>query len=111
MGSMRPAPALFRDDGSPPGYVGALNIASAAWPAPPMTADPSSPEKAPPKGARALLGASLRPCPGCSAPLRPRQTACSGKCRAALSRGRRAAARAAWLRNWAERTYAALGVI
>lgn len=45
-----------------------------------------------PEGARALLVASqLRCCPACGTPLRPRQRACSGRCRAALSRVRRSA--------------------
>jgi uncharacterized membrane protein YccC len=46
------------------------------------------------KAARALLGASEQasrecPAPGCGRPLTGRQRACSGKCRAALSRLRR----------------------
>jgi predicted nucleic acid-binding Zn ribbon protein len=48
----------------------------------------------PPEAARALVGAPVgesRGCPaaGCGAPLVGRQRACSGKCRAALSRARR----------------------
>jgi predicted nucleic acid-binding Zn ribbon protein len=40
--------------------------------------------------ARALLTASGRQCPACSRPLTGRQQACSGKCRATLSRERKA---------------------
>jgi predicted nucleic acid-binding Zn ribbon protein len=53
-----------------------------------------------PETARALLGASQQatrqcPAPGCGRPLTSRQRACSGRCRAALSRQRREEARAA----------------
>jgi|OpeIllAssembly_1097287.scaffolds.fasta_scaffold2229890_2 predicted nucleic acid-binding Zn ribbon protein len=41
-------------------------------------------------GARVASGEAVRPCPVCGTPLRPGQTsACSGKCRAILSRRRR----------------------
>lgn len=62
-----------------------------AYPPPP---DPRS------EAARALLGGHQVDCPqcpapGCGTPLRFRQQACSGRCRAALSRARRAEAQAA----------------
>ena len=45
------------------------------------------------EGARALVAASERECPGCGKTLTDRQKgACSGKCRAKLSRQRQAAA-------------------
>jgi len=48
-----------------------------------------------PQAARALLGSSRGPaaehCPACGAPLTGRQRACSGRCRAELSRRRRLA--------------------
>ncbi len=49
--------------------------------------------KVSPQAARALPGGivvdSGQPCPGCGEPLKSRKKACSGKCRAALSRRRR----------------------
>jgi predicted nucleic acid-binding Zn ribbon protein len=42
-----------------------------------------------PPTARAPLGQPGRECPGCGQPLSGRQQACSGKCRAKLSRDRR----------------------
>jgi predicted nucleic acid-binding Zn ribbon protein len=54
-----------------------------------MPPAPPAPARAPPTGQR---------CPVCQAPLTGRQTrACSGRCRAALSRQQRAAAQAAEL--------------
>jgi predicted nucleic acid-binding Zn ribbon protein len=53
-----------------------------------------------PEAARALVGGSLvdsgdRRCPVCQKPLRPRQRACSGRCRAEISRQRKDQARQA----------------
>lgn len=47
----------------------------------------------PAEAARALVGAPVRPCPGCGGPLEGRRRACSARCRAALSRRRREEAR------------------
>jgi predicted nucleic acid-binding Zn ribbon protein len=41
------------------------------------------------EAARALLAGAERECPGCGKPLTDRQRACSGRCRAKLSRARR----------------------
>lgn len=46
------------------------------------------------ESARAPVVGSSRLCPGCGTALKDRQGACSGKCRASLSRQRREAARA-----------------
>ena len=43
-----------------------------------------------PEGARAPVAGPGRECPGCGAPLTERQKVCSGKCRAKLSRQRKA---------------------
>jgi predicted nucleic acid-binding Zn ribbon protein len=43
-----------------------------------------------PEAARALVAGSERECPGCGNPLAGQQKACSGKCRAKLSRQRKA---------------------
>jgi len=45
------------------------------------------------EAARALVAASERECPGCGKTLTGRQKACSGKCRAKLSRQRKTEAR------------------
>lgn len=50
---------------------------------------PDSLPKVPAESARADLGGSGIGCPACGTPLQGRQTACSGKCRATLSRRRR----------------------
>jgi len=55
---------------------------------------PQSQPEAPAEGARALQGAIPVPsCPACGKALTPRQRACSGRCRAALSRRRQDRAR------------------
>jgi hypothetical protein len=60
------------------------------------------------KSARALSRAHPATCAACDRPLRGRsREACSPRCRAKLTRLRRAA----WLIAWATRTYAALGVV
>jgi hypothetical protein len=51
--------------------------------------------EASPEAARAPLTGSGRWCPGCGGPLAGRRRACSGRCRAALSQARRAAAQQA----------------
>ena len=56
---------------------------------PPAMSAPDSPSQVSAESARALLGGSGIGCPACGKPLEGRQTACSGKCRAALSRRRR----------------------
>jgi predicted nucleic acid-binding Zn ribbon protein len=64
-----------------------------------------------PEAARALVGASQvasRACPICRAALQGRQTSCSGKCRAALSRQRQAETREARDREVAHLLRAAL---
>lgn len=42
-----------------------------------------------PEAARALVGGSMISCPGCGKALTGRQRACSGRCRAILSRRKR----------------------
>ena len=57
---------------------------------------PQYPPEVPAQAARALQGAIPVPsCPACGGPLTPRQRACSGRCRAALSRLRQGRAREA----------------
>jgi predicted nucleic acid-binding Zn ribbon protein len=62
----------------------------------PHTAEIATPEeeseRAPLAKPSGPVVVSSRPCPVCGAPLIGRQTACSGKCRAARSRRRRAGA-------------------
>ena len=52
-----------------------------------------------------------RSCPACGARLTGRKRACGGGCRGVLSRRRQAEVRAARIRDWAVRAYAALGVV
>ena len=60
------------------------------------------------KTAVALLA---RSCPACGARLTGRKRACGGGCRGRLTKRRQAEARAAWLRDWAGRASAALGIV
>jgi len=53
----------------------------------------------------------VRSCPACGAGLSGRKRACGGRCRGALSKRRQAEALAAWLRDWAARASAALGIV
>jgi predicted nucleic acid-binding Zn ribbon protein len=54
---------------------------------------PDSEPKSSPAGVRAPGAGSERQCPACGAPLTGAQRACSGRCRAILSRQRREQAR------------------
>ena len=64
----------------------------------------------PAESVRTLLARESRWCPVCEATrLRGRQTVCSPGCR--RERRRQAEARAAWLRTWAVRASAALGIV
>jgi predicted nucleic acid-binding Zn ribbon protein len=65
-----------------------------------MIDNPTEPEEQP-KSARALSSSPMVPsCPICGAALQGKQKACSGKCRAALSRRRKAEAETRREQRW-----------
>jgi len=73
---------------------------------------PDQTRQLPPEAARAVLRGNLLDfpgaCPGCGGPLKGRQKTCSGKCRAAVSRRKQAAAQAERERQIRELLQAAL---
>ena len=76
---------------------------------------PCLPAKYPAETAPALLagsqGDTRHVCPVCGVALSGRQRACSGRCRAKLSRLRRDGAQALYLREWAVRAFEALAIV
>src|SRR5262249_43603757 len=76
---------------------------------------PSSTGPDAPETARALLGAApegkAQSCSGCGAPLTGRKRACSGRCRARVSRQKQVCSRIDYINDWAERMLRALMVV